>query len=111
MFLLKRKKTEIKNGRKCHQARTEGGKCFCSITDYVCPFNGKYHLLEDKDGTNYICGGERNGCEVCWAYYLGEQKEKFKHAKVIIPKNIDGDTEYEVTKFLGENNIPYEHEK
>lgn len=111
MCLFKRKKiTEIDNGGKCHQAKVKRGKCFCGITDYVCPFNGQYHILENTDGTNYIFGGKRYGCEVCFAHYLGEQKEKFKHVKVIIPKDIDCDTEYEVTKFFEEHRIPYETE-
>ena len=94
-----------KKHEKCYQAKEKEGKIICDITKYKCPFKGEYHVLEDKDGTNYVVGGERFGCEVCYAYNLGQDYEKFKQAKVVVPNDIDDDMKSEITKFFGEDKI------
>lgn len=66
-----------KKEEKCFKAKEKEGKLICDITKYKCPFKGEYHVLEDKDGTNYVIGGERTGCEVCYAYNLGQDYAKF----------------------------------
>ena len=72
--------------KECYQAKKEWEKHFCQITGYVCPFKGEYHILEDKNGTESILNvGHREGCEVCYAYNLGLEDERFKHVKIENP--------------------------
>ena len=102
-----------KKEKKCFHVKEISGRHVCQITNYSCPFNGVYHLLYDEHGNKDLINGERDGCEVCYAYNLGQDYAKFNRQQTKVFAVCAGDAEkfQEPDKFFSTKDKAFQYLK